>query len=233
MRRRPALFCSPLVAAVVWGVKLVRLRRSVEAYQQFWSQPRGAAGGLTYVALGDSAAQGIGARRPEHGYVGLLADRLRERSGRPVLVHNLSGSGARIDDVLRTQLPRLRELSPDVVTVAVGGNDVRAFDLTTFEQQVQRLTDALPPGSFVADVPYFGHGSRGRDAQRAADLVRAHARAAGHVPVLLHEALRDEGWRAAVTQFAADWFHPNDRGYRVWADAFWEHLQAAPVVHPR
>jgi len=27
-----------------------------------------------------------------------------------------------------------------------------------------------------------------------------------------------------LTQFAADWFHPNDRGHRVWADAFWEQL---------
>jgi len=24
-----------------------------------------------------------------------------------------------------------------------------------------------------------------------------------------------------LTQFAADWFHPNDRGYRVWAETFW------------
>lgn len=25
-----------------------------------------------------------------------------------------------------------------------------------------------------------------------------------------------------ITDFAADWFHPNDRGHRLWADAFWE-----------
>jgi lysophospholipase L1-like esterase len=27
-----------------------------------------------------------------------------------------------------------------------------------------------------------------------------------------------------LTQFAADWFHPNDRGHRVWADAFWARI---------
>ena len=27
-----------------------------------------------------------------------------------------------------------------------------------------------------------------------------------------------------VTSFAADWFHPNDRGHRVWADAFWQEI---------
>ena len=27
-----------------------------------------------------------------------------------------------------------------------------------------------------------------------------------------------------LTHFAADWFHPNDRGHRVWADAFWDRM---------
>jgi hypothetical protein len=27
-----------------------------------------------------------------------------------------------------------------------------------------------------------------------------------------------------LTHFAADWFHPNDRGHRVWADAFWSEI---------
>ena len=33
-----------------------------------------------------------------------------------------------------------------------------------------------------------------------------------------------------ATQFAADFFHPHDRGHRVWADAFWAGVAAAPVV---
>jgi len=50
-----------LALAAVWGVALVRLQRSVAANADYWSQPRGQAGGLLYVALGDSAEQGIGA----------------------------------------------------------------------------------------------------------------------------------------------------------------------------
>ena len=30
-----------------------------------------------------------------------------------------------------------------------------------------------------------------------------------------------------LTDFAADWFHPNDRGHRVWADAFWDEMAPA------
>ena len=96
-----------LLLGTVWAVRLVGLVRDVGRYADHWSQPRGQTGGLLYVALGDSAAQGIGASTPDRGYVGLLAERVRERTSRSVEVVNLSSSGARIGDVLDTQLPAL------------------------------------------------------------------------------------------------------------------------------
>jgi len=105
-----AMVALPLSA---WSVKLVRLNGAVEALGEYWATPRGQIGGLLYVALGDSSAQGIGASRPERGYVGLVAQHVRESTGQPVLVINLSRSGARIDDVLDRQLPALRGLRPD------------------------------------------------------------------------------------------------------------------------
>jgi lysophospholipase L1-like esterase len=45
-----------------------------------------------------------------------------------------------------------------VVTVAVGGSDVRAHDRSTFAAQVDRLTRALPGGTYVADAAYSRHG---------------------------------------------------------------------------
>jgi lysophospholipase L1-like esterase len=71
------------------------------------------------------------------------------------------------------------------------------------------------------------HGRWERDAQQAADLVTASATESGLRPVPLHEALREQGAKAMVTQFAADWFHPNDRGHQVWAEAFWQSIQAS------
>ena len=220
------------VLASAWAAKLGRLALSAGEYADHWSVPRGETGGLLYVALGDSAAQGIGASRPERGYVGLLAQRLRESTGQPVQVLNLSRSGARIADVLETQLPALAATGrrPDVLTVAIGGNDVRAYDRATFASQTDRLTAALPAGAFVADAPYFMHGRWERDSQQAADLLTASAVARGLRPVPLHEALRAQGPGAMLTQFAADWFHPNDVGHRVWADAFWEQITLAGLA---
>jgi len=78
----------------VWGVRLWQLRHQVDRDRDYWAAPKGEPGGILYVALGDSVAQGIGASGPERGYVGLLAERLRIATGRPVLVVNLSRSGA-------------------------------------------------------------------------------------------------------------------------------------------
>ena len=216
-----------LVVLAVWGAKLLKLQRSAAANASYWAQPRGESGGLLYVALGDSAAQGIGASDPERGYVSLIADRLRRTTGGPVQVRNLSSSGARIADVLDTQLPAIAALdrSPDVVTIAIGGNDVRAYDRATFTSQVDQLTAALPAGTYVADAPYFMHGRWERDAQQAADRLAESARQRGLRSVPLHDALQAQGSSAMLTQFAADWFHPNDRGHRVWADAFWDQIQ--------
>ena len=215
-----------VVVGVVWSVKLARVARSVDQNADYWSGPRGQLGGLLYVALGDSAAQGIGASRPERGYVGLLAEWLRQRTGRPVQVINLSRSGARISDVRDTQVPALAALgrTPDVLTVGIGGNDMAGYDRQRFAMAAERLTAALPAGSYVADVPYFMHGRWERDAQQAADLLRDSATRHGLRPVPLHAALEAQGWQGMFTQFAADWFHPNDRGYRIWAEAFWREI---------
>ena len=213
------------VALLVWSAKLVMLLRSVEGYSSYWEQPRGTSGGLRYVALGDSAAQGVGASSPRRGYVALLAARLRQQTGRPVELINLSRSGARLSDVLAHQVPTLRALHADVVTVAVGGNDIRHYDAPAFAVQAKALADALPPGTFIADVPYFMHGRWQDDAAEAAAVVSTEARRAGLRLVRLQDAQRDRGARAMVTDFAADWFHPNDRGHRVWAEAFWAEMR--------
>ena len=235
LRRRPGravvvgLAC---VVLVVWLVRLVQVQQGVEQARVYWSEPRGQAGGLVYVALGDSAAQGVGATRPERGYVGLLAEQVRKATGQPVQVVNLSVSGAKVADVVAEQLPQLDGFAPDLVTVAIGGNDVRGYDRERFAADVDRLVAGLPVGTFVADVPYFMHGRWETDSAEAAGIVREAARAAGLVVVPLNDELRGEGLQAMLTQTSADLFHPDDDGHAVWARAFWQAVRTSgtPVV---
>jgi lysophospholipase L1-like esterase len=202
------------------------LYRSVRLYEQHWAQPQGTSGGLRYVALGDSAAQGIGASSPERGYVGLLAERLREASGKPIQVINISRSGAKLEDVVKDQLPRVWGLQPDVVTVDVGGNDIADWDAARFAVNAAALCAGLPGGkTVVADVPSFMHGRWRQRSLEAARILTQACQSRGLSVAQLHSSIESHGIRGMFTLYAADWFHPNDRGYRVWADAFWSELQ--------
>jgi lysophospholipase L1-like esterase len=221
-----------------WGCRVLRVRRSVDAHRDYWALPVGPAGGLLYVAIGDSAAQGIGATSPQRGYVSLVADRLARASGQPVQVVNVSVAGAELRDAVEHQLPRLAALDAALITVDVGGNDMFDYDRETYERDVADLVAGLPPGSVVLDIPYFRHGKRKRRARAAAKVMTQKARAAGHEPVPLHDAMESRGRTAMLTDYAADCFHPSNRGHRVWADAVRATVQQlahgafAPAVEP-
>src|SRR5918995_2824211 len=66
------------------------LNDTLPVHSKWWRDHAAADGELLYVAVGDSAAQGIGASRPDRSYVGVLADDLRAATGRSVRVVNLS-----------------------------------------------------------------------------------------------------------------------------------------------
>ena len=155
-RRRVLALVAVLLLALgaIWGIRLWQLSQSVEEYAAWWAQPRGEPGGLTYVALGDSAAQGIGASAPDRGYVGRVADQLRAATGQPVLVINISRTGATIRQTIQEQLPRLVGMRADVITIDIGSNDIAGYDPARYEQDVTELIRGLPAGTVIADIPY-------------------------------------------------------------------------------
>ncbi|MFN4001660.1 SGNH/GDSL hydrolase family protein [Microcella sp.] len=190
------------------------------ARQRAWQRRALEPGELLYVAIGDSAAQGVGARDLDASYVGLLAARLQRLTGRTVRVVNLSRYGARLDDALARQLPALAELQPDLVTVAIGANDMVAFDTERFSDEFGRLLSALPPHAIVADLPCFHFGDREWDAVRASRVIADLVRARGLAFAPLHRVTeKRRGW-GSWPEFAWDQFHPSAIGYRVWESAF-------------
>ncbi|SEB90472.1 Lysophospholipase L1 [Streptomyces sp. 2131.1] len=97
----------------------------------------------SYAAIGDSFTEGVGDPGPDGTFVGwadrlavLLADRLPE-PGIPadaevpsVSAHgnfryaNLAVRGRLLDQIVEEQVPRARELAPDLVSFCAGGNDI-------------------------------------------------------------------------------------------------------------
>lgn len=214
-----------IVAAIAaWVAYLVRrqglwrgvLAEAIPVHSKFWRERKTVEGELLYVAIGDSAAQGIGASRPAHSYVGVIAKRLGARWR----VVNLGISGATVRVAIDSELPAFRELQPDLVTVSVGANDIASFDEGRFARDIRELFDALPPHAIVATVPSF-YFLPGEKKARVANRIITDAAAERHLAIApLHARTRRQGLWGVSTQFAGDLFHPNDRGYRVWASAF-------------
>ena len=186
----------------------------VESYALEWAAANDAAlvaEGPLWVVLGDSAAQGVGASAYDKGYVGVVRERLEAADGRPWRVVNLSRSGARTRDVVTSQLPRVADLEPDLLTAVVGGNDALRTKEDVWRRHVEDLCAALPPGAVVATV---ARGVFERKTARVNALIRQRAAEQG---LRVADLWQHTGPPYRGLYF--DGFHPNDKGYLQWADA--------------
>lgn len=208
---------------VVQAGRLIHIYRSVDANKQYWlrraslpSQP----GDFVYVALGDSVANGIGASRPQNGYVGLVARRIHDRTGRGVRVINVSVTGATTADVVREQLPKIQGVRPDLVTLDIGANDVnRRVRDDVLLRDFTTILDALPERTtIVADLPTFKRGPKQSTLLRLNAEIRDRVEARGMrlAPIFDVTSSTIGDWRT----YGADLFHPSNRGHRNWYRAF-------------
>ncbi|MGC5629118.1 SGNH/GDSL hydrolase family protein [Georgenia sp. Z1344] len=214
-----------------------RTRRQVEIHRDWWAArthtpPDDDAFHL--VVLGDSAAQGVGVPDPARAYVVRVAERLATELDRPVATTNLSVSGATTADLIADQLPLLEGLraDTDLVVCVIGSNDVVRGDYEPagFGARIEEIAAALPAGSVLGEVPCFGHPPWEPRVRRLNPLVSAAAQRHGHTVAELHGASAAL-WPVRILGYVAgDWFHPNARGYAVWADAIWAAVRATPAV---
>lgn len=198
---------------------------------------------LQYVVLGDSTAAGEGASSYERGIVVATAANLTDRG---LVVRNLAVSGARIHDVVTEQLPKLAGMHPDLVLLDVGANDV--IHLTT-SRGVTRDLDAVldqlralncDMKIVVTGSPDMGASPRIPFAFRWLSNLRTH-----RLNVIFERAVRKRGltfapiaaktgpqFRRDHSLFAADLFHPSDRGYATWIPVLNEAIAEALASQP-
>lgn len=207
-----------LAGRFVPGIRQVQAQTVPYAAAWRRSNERAMAGtGPLWVALGDSLTQGIGASRPERGWVGQLAEQLAG-AGRPFRVLNLAVSGARTGEVLQRQVPVLLGLAqpPELITLLTGSNDLIKPSLrSALPATFQALLAALPAGTVVANLP-----NPGTTAGAVDRLIRQSVTENGLVLADMRQP-RTSNWRGKL---AADRFHPNDRGYAEVAAVFAETL---------
>ncbi|MGH7326571.1 MAG: SGNH/GDSL hydrolase family protein [Candidatus Rokuibacteriota bacterium] len=193
---------------------------------------------LLYVALGDSTVEGVGASRPELNYVSRLTARLRERYP-AAQAANLGVGGATSADVMADQLTRAVELSPHLVTLSIGPNDItEGVPVRKYERNVATILKALSQKTAAVVVvnllPDLGTTRRFRGGPHE-DKVRrltiqfnealaAAARTHGVEVVDLYTPSREEVPRHPEL-LAADGYHPSDAGYARWAELMWRGIE--------
>lgn len=218
-------------AVIAIAIGFVELYTQIGRYQAYWNrrnQQSPLKDELLYVALGDSTAQGIGARKPQEGYVGLIGKELEKVSSRPVRTLNFSKTGARVSDVLERQLSLLEKAKPPedaVITIEIGANDMGSFEADKFENEMDKLMARLPKQTIISDIPYFGSGifrAREANVKKANEIMRKLAKRHGFQIADLHERTKKNN---GLRTFAIDWFHPSSYGYKTnWAPAFLEKI---------
>lgn len=210
------IICAELLA-LLW------LQQSVKKYKYFWRREAEEKGEIVYVALGDSAAQGIGATSPMKGYTGLVAKGISSKTGKTVQIINLSKTGATLDDYLKEQSPILATLKPHIVTIEIGANDIRKFDPKKFRREFKQVLKTLPDGAYVSNMPLFN--ARPLLMEKAKHASRIIEEELQKYPKLIFVDLEKvTSENQSIFSFAPDIFHPNNLGYKNWANAFMEKI---------
>ena len=182
---------------------------------------------LNYVVLGDSTAAGVGA-----DYESGIAASTERELGRHFQVNmiNLAVSGAQMEDVRERQLPTAVSLRPDVVLLSAGANDVTHLTLirsmrADLRAIVHELRAANPDVKIVitgspdmGSPPRIPRVLRGVASRRTKQVNEMFEKEARENSLVFAPIATTTGplFRQDHTLFAADEFHPNERGYATW-----------------
>jgi acyl-CoA thioesterase I len=193
---------------------------------------------VRYVALGDSYTIGTSVSPAER-----WPERLALVLGRPAepaleLVANLGVNGYTSGDLIRSELPALAGLRPELVSVLIGVNDVvRGVSPSTYELNIERILGTLlarlaPERIFAVAIPDYTVTPAGAD---YGDPLRQHVAIVAANATMTRRCQEagiafvdtfDLSLRAAVdrTLVAADGLHPSGAQYALWVE------RIAPVV---
>lgn len=199
-------------------------KRKILQLLRYQTQP------FVYVAMGDSTAEGVGASTPSRSYTTIVYASLKERY-KQAKYHNIAKSGAVVDDVITTQLPRVLVLKPSLITISIGANDIiRRTNPRQFEEKLllllktlQQETDAtvvistIPDLSVTPAVPLLLKRYSRYKAHKLNRSIHLIGKETKAVTVDMFEDSK------AVLQIfpeaiASDGFHPSDFGYALWAN---------------
>ena len=187
------------------------------------------------MALGDSSLTGPGLLHPEQNWLRQALGRL---DGSPTIeLVSLAVGGSRVADI-SAQLDRCIEACPHLVVLAVGAND--AIHGTPTGQFSDRLRAVLVElGRSVPVVAVTNIGDLGNIARVGRPLTAVLRRRSLRLCRVVEKVVASQEHAVLIditssnvsfrdrSVYAADLFHPSERGHSIWADAATNDLQRA------
>jgi acyl-CoA thioesterase-1 len=187
---------------------------------------------VRYVALGDSYTIGTATRSPDERWPNQLVRRLAAAGFEVDLVANLGVNGFTSMDVIRSELPRLAELDPGLLTLLVGVNDVvQGVPVETYTANAATILDQslglVPPARIVTvstpDYTVTPQGAAYGDPARQSAAIRQVNEILARLSEdrgIRHVDIHDLSLRAASDSglVADDGLHPSGRQYELWVE---------------
>lgn len=226
MPRRETGALSQIARQASAGVARIEAMR--EPHAAFWDEWNRAAlkyDGPLWIAVGDSSSQGIGVPDPLDSWVPITLERLRNESGEPWRVVNLSITGGQYSDVIEHQLPRIGQLeaaghTPALCTMIAGANNLMSpSSWRGANSELEHILNELPDPSVVARV--------GISSPLNSIMAR---RFTSTIERVSHERGFQNFWPwdwPSRDGMAEDKFHPNALGYGYMTDLIWPPIKTA------
>ncbi|MGZ4044726.1 MAG: SGNH/GDSL hydrolase family protein [Bacteroidia bacterium] len=185
---------------------------------------------IKYLPLGDSYTICTGATEKESWPV-ILTGHLNEAGIKATLLNNPARNGYSTQDLIDKELPLVKKLKPDFVTLLIGVNDwVRAMSPLTFKKNLVYILDEvqkeLQDKSHVIliTIPDFGVTPEGKNYSSGRDISKGIS---GFNAIIKEEAKKRNLEVADVFEIsrkmkedeslvATDGLHPSAKEYAIW-----------------
>ena len=190
---------------------------------------------ITYVAIGDSLTAGVGVASYRESYPYLIAEHLAGTSTK-VHLKPYAVPGVRSSYVLTNFIDQVIKSKPDVVTLLIGVNDIHGkISVTQFSENYTKILTELTTKTsatvYVINLPYIGtpdlislpYRSYFDWRTRVYNHEIQKLAAAFNVTYIdLYSAHKPTALNNQY--YAADFFHPNAVGYKLWADTIYDYF---------
>lgn len=196
---------------------------------------------LTYVVLGDSTAVGQGGDYSK----GIAISTAKSiATSKEVTFQNFGASGAVIADVLNKQVGEAVKISPDIVLISAGANDVTHLSSVKLVKEdmlkiIAKLRSANPSVKvIITGAPQMGSVPRFPQPIRYIAGLRTDSMNQMFMDVSASEKitfakiaeLTGPAFDKNPGLFAKDKFHPNDSGYELWVSVIRRAIKDALAV---